>query len=142
MHNESRLIFESYKNNVLPKTVNESHECSCGCEKCGLSCPCDADCECKNKKQYINSEDLSAQLDPKTGEAEDWRQQSYRVIEAHAQKFLDAVYSLGYSGEAGERDTEYLVEKLNEMIDTSPKETADAWRVLVDWQIKTGSADM
>ena len=88
-----------------------------------------------------NAEDLSAQLDPKTGEAEDWRQHSYRVIEAHAQKFLDAVYSLGYSGEAGERDTEYLVEKLNEMIDTSPQETADAWRVLVDWQIKTGDGD-
>lgn len=93
-------------------------------------------------KQYIAEEDLSAQLDPKTGEAEDWRQQSYRAIVHHARKFLDAVYSLGYSGEAGERDTAYLTKALNELIDTSPKETADAWRVLVDWQIETGSADM
>jgi hypothetical protein len=87
-------------------------------------------------------EDLSPQLDSDTGEPEDWRQHSYRVIEAHAQKFLDAVYSLGRSGETGERDTEYLVKKLNELIDTSPKETADAWRVLVDWQRVTGDNDM
>ena len=92
--------------------------------------------------QVVNEEDLSAQLDPKTGEAEDWRQQSYRAIVHHAKQFLNAAYELGYSGEAGERDTEYLVKALNELIDTSPAETAAAWRTLVSWQIETGSADM
>lgn len=93
-------------------------------------------------KQYVAEEDLSAQLDPNTGEAEDWRQQSYRAIVHHAKEFLNAAYSLGYSGEAGERDTEHLVKELNKLIDTSPEETANAWRTLVSWQIETGSADM
>jgi len=93
-------------------------------------------------KKDENAEDLSAQLDPETGEAEDWRQQSYRTITHHAKKFLNYAYELGYSGEAGERDIEYLVKELNGLIDTSPQETADAWRTLLSWQIETGSADM
>jgi hypothetical protein len=93
-------------------------------------------------KKDENAEDLSAQLDPKTGEAEDWKKISYRTITHHAKEFLNYAYELGYSGEAGERDIEYLVKELNGLIDTSPQETADAWRTLLSWQIETGSADM
>jgi hypothetical protein len=90
-----------------------------------------------------NAEDLSAQLDPETGEAEDWRQQLYRAIETHAEEFLGSVYELGYTGEAGERDIEYLVNRINTaIIDGGDQETANALRVLISDQISNGAMDM
>ena len=85
---------------------------------------------------------MSAQSVPGTRKSEYSLQQSYTKIIHQAEEFLDAVYKLGYSGEAGERDTAYLVQELNKLINTPSEETANAWRVLVDWQIETGSADM
>ena len=30
--------------------LKESHVCECGCEDCGPKCPCDENCECKERK--------------------------------------------------------------------------------------------
>lgn len=47
---DQELIAEAY-NTVL----NEAHKCACGCSKCGPSCPCDKNCECKRVEEGLDS---------------------------------------------------------------------------------------
>jgi hypothetical protein len=93
--------------------------------------------------QLLHEDEVQVDPEQFTGEAEDWRQQLYRAIETHAEEFLGSVYELGYTGEAGERDIEYLVNKINTaIIDGGDKETANALRVLISDQISNGTMDM
>lgn len=46
MNKDAQRIAEAYEKIYL----KESHVCECGCEDCGPKCPCDENCECKERK--------------------------------------------------------------------------------------------
>ena len=50
--NDQELIAEAYE------TIrNKKHKCGCGCDKCGPKCPCDKNCECKQKENVKEAVD-------------------------------------------------------------------------------------
>jgi hypothetical protein len=46
--NDQELLAEAYE-----KIMNKFHDCECGCEECGLGCPCDKNCKCKEDKSSV-----------------------------------------------------------------------------------------
>ena len=62
--------------------------------------------------EQIPDSELSPQLDPETGEAEDWKPWMTRNIVKKGSDFLRGVYELGYTGEAGDSDINEIVAQL------------------------------
>jgi hypothetical protein len=49
MHNiQVTPAFDEYFESICNAMMTE-HACPCGCDDCGMHCPCDAQCECKQE---------------------------------------------------------------------------------------------
>lgn len=92
-------------------------------------------------KEYDESNELSPQLDPKTGEAEDWKVTITRDIVESGSDFLKNLYQLGYTGEAGETDINEIVAILAQEVEADErlKKALDA---VVGYMVAAGHADM
>ena len=87
-----------------------------------------------------HNEDMSAQLDTKTGEAEDWKPWMTRNIVKSGSDFLRKVYELGYTGEAGDKDINEIVALLAQEVEADErlKKALDA---VVGYMVAAGHAD-
>lgn len=89
-------------------------------------------------KEYDES---GPQLDPKTGEAEDWKPWMTRNIVKKGGDFLKAVYELGYTGEAGDADINEVVALLAQEVDADDR-LKNALDAVVTHMVNAGHADM
>ena len=87
-----------------------------------------------------NVNELSPQLDPKTGDAEHWKSHMTRNIVKSGSDFLRRVYELGYTGEAGDADVNEVVELLAQEVEADErlKKALDA---VVTHMVNAGHAD-
>ena len=93
-------------------------------------------------KHYLHEdEELSPQLDSKTGEAEDWKVFMTRNIVKKGSDFLRAVYELGYTGEAGEQDINEVVALLAQEVEADDR-LKKALDDVVTHTVNAGHADM
>lgn len=91
-------------------------------------------------KEYDERNELSPQLDPKTGEGEDWRPWMTRNIVKSGSDFLRKVYELGYTGEAGESDINEIVAQLAQEVEADDR-LQKALDAVVTHMVNAGQAD-
>ena len=91
-------------------------------------------------KEYDETTELSPQLDPKTGEAEDWNSHMTRNIVKKGSDFLRSVYELGYTGEAGEEDLNEIVALLAREVEADDR-LQKALDAVVTHMVNAGQAD-
>ena len=87
-----------------------------------------------------HNEDMSAQLDTKTGEAEDWKPWMTRNIVKSGSDFLRKVYELGYTGEAGDSDVNEIVDQLCREVEADDR-VRTAIDAVVTHMVNAGHAD-
>lgn len=91
-------------------------------------------------KEYDETNELGPQLDPKTGEGEDWKPWMTRNIVKSGSDFLRKVYELGYTGEAGDSDINEIVALLAQEVEADDR-LKNALDAVVTHMVNAGQAD-